>query len=72
MVPVPVPVPTFEKVTVPVPVPAPYLDHKKQIKKKNLEIFLIFYPFNTFISFKQFYIPSIQNRLLLTMTAKNY
>ncbi len=39
---VPVPVPTFEKVTVPVPVPvpAPYLDHKKQIKKKkNLEIF---------------------------------
>ena len=35
---VPVPVPTFEKVTVPVPVPvpvpAPYLDHKKQIKKK--------------------------------------
>jgi hypothetical protein len=34
---VPVPVPTFEKVTVPVPVPvpAPYLDHKKQIKKKK-------------------------------------
>ncbi len=34
---VPVPVPTFEKVTVPVPVPvpAPYLDHKKQIFKKN-------------------------------------
>ena len=31
---VPVPVPTYEKVTVPVPVPAPYLDHKKQIKKK--------------------------------------
>jgi hypothetical protein len=31
-----VPVPTFEKVTVPVPVPvpAPYVDHKKQIKKK--------------------------------------
>jgi hypothetical protein len=27
---VPVPVPTFEKVTV----PAPYVDHKKQIKKK--------------------------------------
>jgi hypothetical protein len=46
MVPVPVPVPTFEKVTVPVPVPvpAPYLDHKKQIKKKKmLEIFLTFY-----------------------------
>ena len=45
MVPLPVPVPTFEKVTVPVPVPvpAPYLDHKKQIKKKNLEIFLTFY-----------------------------
>jgi hypothetical protein len=37
---VPVPVPTFEKVTV--PVHAPYLDHKKQIKKKNLEIFLTF------------------------------
>ncbi len=36
-----VPVPTFEKVTV--PVPAPYLDHKKQIKKKNLEILLTFY-----------------------------
>jgi hypothetical protein len=36
MVPVPVPVPTFEKVTVPVPVPAPYLDHKKQIKKKKI------------------------------------
>jgi hypothetical protein len=32
-----VPVPTFEKVTAtfPVPVPAPYLDHKKQIFKKN-------------------------------------
>ena len=43
MVPVPVPVRTFEKVTVPVPVPAPYLDHKKQIKKKNLEFFLTFY-----------------------------
>jgi hypothetical protein len=32
---VPVPVPTFEKIPVPVPVPAPYLDHKKQIKKKK-------------------------------------
>jgi hypothetical protein len=44
MVPVPVLVPTFEKVTVPVPVPvpAPYLDHKKQILKKNLEFFLLF------------------------------
>jgi hypothetical protein len=44
-VPVPVPVPTFEKVTVPVPapVPAPYLDHKKLIFKKILEIFLAFY-----------------------------
>jgi hypothetical protein len=33
----PVPVDTFEKVTVPVPVPVPgpYLDHKKQIKKKK-------------------------------------
>jgi hypothetical protein len=42
---VPVPVPTFEKVPVPVPVPvpAPYLDHKKQIVQKNLEIFLTFY-----------------------------
>jgi len=45
MVPVPVPLPTFEEVTVPVPVPvpAPYLDHEKQLKKKNLEIFLTFY-----------------------------
>ena len=46
MVPVPVPVPTFEKVTVPVPVPvpvpAPYLDHKKQICKKNVGIFFYF------------------------------
>jgi hypothetical protein len=42
MVPVPVPVPTFEKVTVPVPVPAPYLDHKKQIKKKNFGTFFDF------------------------------
>ena len=42
MVPVPVPVPTFKKVTVPVPVPAPYLDHKKQIKKKK---FLNFFDF---------------------------
>ncbi len=33
---VPVPVPTFEKV--PVPIPAPYLDHKKQIKKKILNL----------------------------------
>ncbi len=42
-VPVPVPVPTFEIITVPVPVPAPYLDHKKQIKKKKiLEIFFDF------------------------------
>jgi hypothetical protein len=42
---VPVPVLTFEKVTalVPVPVPAPYLDHKKQILKKMLEIFFTFY-----------------------------
>jgi hypothetical protein len=43
---VPVPVPTFEKVTVPVPVqvPAPYLDHKKQIKKKKiLNFFFTFY-----------------------------
>jgi hypothetical protein len=46
-----VPVPTFEKlcfrsyfrkVMVPVPVPASYLDHKKQIKKKNLEFFFVF------------------------------
>ena len=44
MVPVPVPVPTFEKVTVPVPVPvpAPYLDHKKQIKKKKFGNFFDF------------------------------
>jgi hypothetical protein len=39
---VPVPVPTFEKVTVPVPVPAPYLDHKKQILKKNFGNFFDF------------------------------
>ena len=41
---VPVPVPTFEKVTVPVPVPVPalYLDHKKQIFKKNFVIFFYF------------------------------
>ncbi len=39
---VPVPVPTFEKVTVPVPIPAAYLDHKKQICKKILEIFFDF------------------------------
>jgi hypothetical protein len=41
---VPVPVPTFEKVTVPVPVPvlAPYLDHKKQIKKKKFGICFYF------------------------------
>ncbi len=37
---VPVPVPTFEKVTV--PVPAPYLDHKKQIKKKKFGNFCDF------------------------------
>jgi hypothetical protein len=37
-----VPVPTFEKVMVPVPVPAPYLDHKKQIFQKMLEIFFTF------------------------------
>jgi hypothetical protein len=42
---VPVPVPTFEKVTVPVPVPvpAPYLDHKKQIKKKIWKFCLTFF-----------------------------
>ena len=37
---------TSQKVTVPmvpVPVPAPYLDHKKQIFKKNFEIFFTFY-----------------------------
>jgi hypothetical protein len=49
MVPVPVLVPTFEKVTVLVPVPAPYLDHKKQIKKKkNWEFFLTFYSVSCF------------------------
>jgi hypothetical protein len=42
MVPVPVPAPTFEKVPVPVPVPAPYLDHKKQIKKKKFGNFFDF------------------------------
>ncbi len=39
---VPVPVPTFEEVTVPVPVPAPYLDHNKQIFKKNFGNFFNF------------------------------
>ena len=51
MVPVPVPVATFEKVRVPVPVPvpAPYLDHKKQIKKKKfLENILPFYTVSCF------------------------
>jgi hypothetical protein len=43
MVPVTVPVPTFDKVTVPVPVPAPYLDHKANFSKKNLDIFFTFY-----------------------------
>ena len=58
---VPVPVPTFEKVTipVPVPVPAPYLDHKKQIKKKNLEFFFTFnlvicFTRKKFINFNKF------------------
>jgi hypothetical protein len=37
---VPVPVPTFDKFTV--PVLAPYLDHKKQINKKIVEIFFDF------------------------------
>ncbi len=36
----------------------------------SLQNLVALFPFNTFISFKQFYIPSIQNRLLLTMTAK--
>ena len=42
---VPVPVPTFEKVTVPVPVPvpAPYLDHKKQLKKKLWIFFFLLF-----------------------------
>ncbi len=41
---IPVPAPSFEKVTVPVtvPVPGPYLDHKKQIKKKKFGIFFYF------------------------------
>jgi hypothetical protein len=37
---VPVPVPPFEKVTA--PVPAPYLDHKKQIFRKNFGNFFYF------------------------------
>ncbi len=45
---VPVPNPTFEKVTVPVPVP--YLDHKKLIFQKNVEIFFTFY----LVSWKKF------------------
>ena len=51
MVPVPVPVPTFEKLWfrfrfrfLLLQVPAPYLDHKKQIKKKkSLEFFFDFF-----------------------------
>jgi hypothetical protein len=63
MVPVPVPIPTFEKVTVPVPVPVPvpgpYLDHKKQIKKKKFGIFFDFllgklFHKEMFINFKKF------------------
>jgi len=59
MVPVPVPVPTFEKVTVPVPVPAPYLDHKKQFKKKLWIFFFTFYLVSCFtrkkfMNFKKF------------------
>jgi hypothetical protein len=39
----------FRKVPVPVPVPAPYLDHKKQIKKKKfLENILPFYTVSCF------------------------
>jgi hypothetical protein len=45
---VPVPLPTFEKVTVPVPVPAPYLDHKKQLKKKKFGNFFYFLPSKLF------------------------
>ncbi len=62
MVPVPVPVPTFEKVTVPVPVPvpAPYIDHEKQIFKKNFGIFFDFLLSKLFYKeklheFQQFY-----------------
>jgi hypothetical protein len=57
---VPVPVPTYEKVPVPVPVPGPYLDHKKQIKKKkNLEFFFTFnlvicFTRKKFINFNKF------------------
>jgi hypothetical protein len=47
-----VPVPTFEKVTV--PVPAPYLDHKKQILKKN------FWNFFDFLLSKLFYKEKVQ------------
>jgi hypothetical protein len=45
---VPVPVPISEKVTVPVPVPAPYLDHKKQIKKKKFGNIFDFLPSKLF------------------------
>jgi hypothetical protein len=45
-----VPVPTFEKVTVPVP----YLDHKKQIKKK-IGIFFFY-----FLLSKLFYKEKVQ------------
>ncbi len=50
----------FWKVTVPVPIPAPYLDHKKQIKKKKVERLFTFLLIKLFYKekvyeFQQFY-----------------
>jgi hypothetical protein len=73
MVPVPVPVPTFEKVMVPVPVPipAPYLDHKKQIKKKKIwTFFWTFYLVSCFtrkkfINFNKFMVKCESKKCLM-------
>ncbi len=59
-----------EKVTVPVPVPAPYLEHKKQIKKKNLEIIFTFYLVSYFtrkklINFNKFMVKCEWKKCLL-------
>jgi hypothetical protein len=76
---VPVPVPTFESygagsgscfrkvtVSVSVPVPAPYLDHKKQINKKNFGNFFVFllsklfYKEFFYINFNKFMVKSLK------------
>jgi hypothetical protein len=65
---VPVPVHTIEKVTV--PVPAPYLDHKKQILKKNFEFFFTFYSISCFtrkkfINFNKFMVKCERKKFLM-------